>query len=69
MHGLFDRYAARPTEAPFDNMTLAYFSVWYGTVSGGGGEDDETESQLVVFHVFSCKMAWGQLLREAVRLA
>ena len=24
-------------------MTLAYFSVWYRTVSGGGGEDDETE--------------------------
>ena len=30
-------------EAPFDNMTLAYFSVWYRTVSGGSGEDDETE--------------------------
>ena len=43
MHGLCDRYAARPTEAPFDNRTLAYFSVWYRTVSGGGGEDDETE--------------------------
>ena len=41
MHGLFDRYAARPTEAPFDNMTLVYFSVWYRTVNGGGGEDDE----------------------------
>ena len=41
MHGLFDRYTAQPTEAPFDNMTLAYFSVWYRTVSGG--EDDETE--------------------------
>ena len=43
MHGLFYHYAARPTEAPFDNMTLVYFSVWYRTISGGGGEDDETE--------------------------
>ena len=42
MHELFDCYTARPTEAPFDNMTLAYFSVMYRTVSGGG-EDDETE--------------------------
>ena len=42
MHGLFDRYAARPTGAPFDNMTLGHFAVWYKTVSGGG-EDDETE--------------------------
>ena len=41
MHGLFDRYAARPTGAPFDDMTLAHFAVWYKTVSGG--EDDETE--------------------------
>ena len=41
MHGLFDRYAARPTGAPFDDMTLAHFAVWYKTV--GGGEDDETE--------------------------
>ena len=41
MHGLFDRYAARPTGAPFDSMTLAHFAVWYRTVSGG--EDDETE--------------------------
>ena len=63
MHGLFDRYAARPTGAPFDDMTLAHFAVWYKTVSGG--EDDETE----VFHVSSCKMAWVQLLREAIKLA
>ena len=42
MHGLFDRYAARPTGAPFDDMTLAHFAVWYKTVSVGG-EDDETE--------------------------
>ena len=41
MHGLFDRYAARPTGTPFDNMTLAHFAVCYRTVSGGG--DDETE--------------------------
>ena len=34
-------YAARPIGAPFDDMTLAYFAVWYITVSGG--EDDETE--------------------------
>ena len=24
-------------------MTLVYFSVWYRTVGGGGGEDDKTE--------------------------
>ena len=41
MHGLFDRYAARPTEPPFDNMTLAHFAVWYKTVRGG--EEDEVE--------------------------
>ena len=41
MHGLFDRYAAPPTEPPFDNMTLAHFAVWYKNVRGG--EDDETE--------------------------
>ena len=64
MHGLFDRYAARPTGAPFDDMTLAHFAVWYKTVSGG-----EDESHLVVFHVSSCKMAWVQLLRGAVKLA
>ena len=34
MHGLFDRYAARPTGAPFDSMTLVHFAVWYRTVSG-----------------------------------
>ena len=41
MHGLFDRYAARPTEPTFDTMTLAHFAVWYRTVRGG--EDDESE--------------------------
>ena len=41
MHGLFDHYAARPTGAPFDSMTLAHFAVWYRTISGG--KDDETE--------------------------
>ena len=34
MHGLFDRYAARPTEALFDSVFLCIVS---------GGEDDETE--------------------------
>ena len=34
MHGLFDRYAALPTGAPFD-------AVCYRTINGG--EDDETE--------------------------
>ena len=43
MNGLIDRYAAQPTGAPFDSMTLAHFAVWYNTVSGGGGgEDDES---------------------------
>ena len=45
MHGLIDRYAARPTGAPFDSMTLAHFAVWYHAVSGGGGgEDGEGEA-------------------------
>ena len=42
MRGLFDHYAARPTGAPFDSMTLAHFSVWYNTVSGG--DDDQSEN-------------------------
>ena len=42
MRGLFDRYAARPTGAPFDSMTLAHFAVWYNTVSGG--DDDQSEN-------------------------
>ena len=29
--GLFDRYAARPKGDDFEEMTLAYFSVWYDT--------------------------------------
>ena len=67
MHGLFDRYAARPTEAPFDNMTLAYFSVWYRTVSGGGGgEDDETEVTTGHLPRFQLQNGMGTI---AVRLA
>ena len=53
MHGLFDHYAARPTGAPFDNMTLAHFAVCYRTVSGGG--DDETED---TNHKSSAKGQW-----------
>ena len=30
--GLFDRYAARPKGDDFEEMTLAYFSVWYDTI-------------------------------------
>ena len=41
IHRLFDRYAARPTQPPFDNMTLAHFAVWCKTVRGG--EEDEAE--------------------------
>ena len=63
MDGLFDRYAARPTEPPFDNMTLAHFAVWYKTVSF------KLKTHLVVFHVFGCKMSWVQLLREVIRHA
>ena len=61
MHGLFDRYAARPTGAPFDNMTLVHFAVWYKTVSGG--EDDESE--ITSGHVSSCKMKPSSLLESA----
>ena len=38
MHGLIDHYAARPTGAPCDSMTLAHFAVWYNTVSGSEDE-------------------------------
>ena len=39
MHGLFVRYAAQPTEPPFDNMTLAHFAVWYKNVHDGTDRD------------------------------
>ena len=58
MHGLFDRYAARPTGEPFDDMTLAHFAVWYKTVSNG--EDDETE--VTPGHLPHFQL-WVQLLR------
>ena len=44
MHGLIDRYAARPSGAPFDSMTLAHFAVWYNTVSGNEDEISEDTS-------------------------
>ena len=44
MHGLIDRYAARPTGAPFDSMTLAHFAVWYNAVSGSEDELSEGTS-------------------------
>ena len=44
MHGLIDRHAAQPTGAPFDSMTLAYFAVWYNTVSGNEDEVSEDTS-------------------------
>ena len=60
MHGLFDHYAARPTGAPFDDMTLAHFAVWYKTVSGG--EDDETEVTSVRYN---CSEEPSSLLESA----
>ena len=44
MCGLFDHYAARPTGAPFDSMTLAHFAVWCNTVSGGDDNQSENTS-------------------------
>ena len=44
MHGLIDRYTARPTGAPFDSTTLAHFAVWYNTVSGNEDEVSEDTS-------------------------
>ena len=38
MHELIDRYAARPTGAPFDSITLAHFAVWYNSVNGSEDE-------------------------------
>ena len=62
MHGLFDRYAARPTRAPFDDMTLAHFTVWYKTVSGG--EDDETEVTSGRLPHFQLQNGTGTMLEE-----
>ena len=62
MHGLFDRYAARPTGAPFDNMTLAHFDVCYRTVSGGG--DDETED---TNHSLPLENGMGTMLEICMR--
>ena len=44
MHGLIDCYAARPTGAPFDSITLAHFAVWYNAVSGSEDELSENTS-------------------------
>ena len=55
IHGLFDRYAARPTGGPFDSMILAHFAVCYRTVSGG--EDDETEDTNCCLPCFQLEMA------------
>ena len=60
MHGLFNRYAARPTDAPFENMTLAHFTVWYKTVRGG--EKDEAE-------ITSGSLPCFQLQNGMVRIA
>ena len=54
MHGLIDRYAARPAGQPFDNMTLAHFAVWYNTVSGTynkGENSDDSASRLPRFQL------------------
>ena len=54
MHGLIDRYAARPAGEPFDNMTLAHFAVWYNTVSGtyNEGENcDDSSGRLPCFQL------------------
>ena len=63
MHGLFDRYAARPTEPPFDNMTLAHFAVWYKTVSGG--EDDQTENTSGRLPTFSVANGMGTIAQRS----
>ena len=44
MHELIDQYAARPSGAPFDSMTLAHFAVWYNTVSGNEDKVSEDTS-------------------------
>ena len=44
MHGLIDRYAAGPTGAPFNSMTLAHFAVWYNAVSGSEDKLSEDTS-------------------------
>ena len=67
MHGLIDRYAARPTMGPFDSMTLAHFAVWYHTVCGS--RRMKPKPLPVIFLAFSCKMVWVQLLRDGTRLA
>ena len=54
MHGLIDRYAARPAGQPYDNMTLAHFAVWYNTVSSTyneGENSDDSASRLPRFQL------------------
>ena len=62
MRGLFDRYAARPTGAPFDSMTLAHFAVWYNTVSGG--DDDQSETHLVIVSTFQLQNCMGTIAQR-----
>ena len=67
MNGLFNRYPARPTGAPFDSMTLAHFAVWYRTVSGG--EDDETEVTNRHFPRFQLQNGMCTIAQRSHRLA
>ena len=63
VHGLIDRYAARPTGAPFDSMTLAHFAVWYHTVCGSS-EEDEAETTSSRLPRFQLQNAMGTIAQR-----
>ena len=56
--GLFDRYAARPKGDDFEEMTLAYFSVWYDTIQREDSrkKDDYPDGDRNLDT--SCKIIW-----------
>ena len=63
VHGLIDGYAARPTGAPFDSMTLAHFAVWYHTVCGSS-EEDEAETTSSRLPCFPLQNAMGTIAQR-----
>ena len=67
MHGLIDRYAARPAGEPFDSMTLAHFAVWYNTFSGSWDDDqnEPTSGRLPRFQLQNGMGSIAQRQRQA----
>ena len=65
MHGLINRYAARPTGAPYDSMTLAHFAVWYHTVwyhtVCGSSKEDKAKTTSSRLPYFQFQNAMGTI--------